>query len=91
MATLKNKEKRQELRHDLYNRLETVGVPLPQTVKDLRKILGINQADFAKMIGQSLSTLRKIEQNSGNITLGSVEKILEKFSLELVVKRRPKT
>jgi hypothetical protein len=42
------------------------------------------------MIGQSLSTLRKIEQNSGNITLGSVDKILEKFSLELVVKRRPK-
>jgi predicted transcriptional regulator len=91
MATLKNKDKRQELRHDLYHRLETVGVPLPQAVKELRKILGINQADFAKMIGQSLSTLRKIEQSSGNITFDSVHKILETFSLELVVKRRQNT
>jgi DNA-binding transcriptional regulator YiaG len=88
MATLKNKEKRQDLRHDLYRRLETDGVPLPQTVKELRKILGLNQAAFAKMLGQSLSTLRKIEQQSGNVTLESVLKILEKFSLELVVKRQ---
>ena len=88
MATLKDKTKRQNLRQDLYQRLDTDGVHLAETVKGLRKILGLSQEEFASMIGQSLATLRKIEQNTGNVTLLSVRRILERFSLELVVKRR---
>jgi len=90
MATLKNKTKRQNLRQDLDQKLDTDGVKLAETVKGLRKILGLSQEEFASMIGQSLSTLRKIEQNTGNVTLLSVRRILERFSLELMVKRRSK-
>jgi DNA-binding transcriptional regulator YiaG len=88
MAILKDKGKRQKLRQDLYERLDREGVSLSLAIKELRKILGLNQAEFAKLVGQSLSTLRKVEQANGNVTMKSVQKILTKFSFELVVVRR---
>lgn len=40
------------------------------------------------IIRDNLATLRKIEQNRGNITMDSVRKILDRYDLELVVKTR---
>jgi transcriptional regulator with XRE-family HTH domain len=60
---------------------------LAKAVKDLRKVLGLSQVEFAKLVGQSLSTLRKIEQDRGNVTLETIYRILKKFSLELAVVR----
>ncbi len=88
MAKLKDKNKRQTLRQQLYQSLDTDGVSVPQAVRELRKILGLDQTEFAQLVGMSLSTLRKIEQNQGNVTLHTLNRILEKFSLELIVKRR---
>lgn len=53
-------------------------------------MLGKDQAEFCDFIGIGLSTLRRIEQNNGNINLATVEKILKKFSLQLVVKTMPR-
>lgn len=90
MALLKDKDKRQKIRQDLYQKFESEGMSIPLAVKQLRKILGLSQVEFAKMVGQSLSTLRKVEQNHGNVTMKSIDKILEKFSLKIVVVRRKK-
>jgi transcriptional regulator with XRE-family HTH domain len=87
MATLKDQSKRQSIRHELYQQLDTRGLPLAKAVKDLRKVLGLSQVEFAKLVGQSLSTLRKIEQDRGNVTLDTIYRILSKFSLELAVVR----
>lgn len=90
MAILKDKDKRQKIRLDLYQKLDHEGVYLPRAIKELRKFLGMSQSEFAKLVGQSLSTLRKVEQANGNVTMKSIQKILQKFSLELVVVRRKK-
>lgn len=91
MPILRDKEKRKELRESLYKKMEDAGETLPEAVKALRKMLSKDQEEFAAYIGISLATLRKIEQNRGNVTIASISKILERFSLELVVKTRRKT
>ena len=88
MVLLRNKSKRDEVRQALYEKLDSTGLDIATAVKTLRKILAKSQEDFAVMTGVSLATLRKIEQNRGNVTIGSLEKILRLFSLTLVVKTK---
>lgn len=88
MPVAKNRETRQKLREQLYSNLNTGGVPIAETVKQLRKILAQSQPEFAENIGISVSVLRKIEQETGNVTLETLNKIFSKFSLELVVKKK---
>lgn len=90
MPLIRDKQKRNKLRHELYEALNSGGESLAAVVKSLRKMLGKDQASFAEYIGISLATLRKIEQESGNVTMASVHKILDRFSLELVVKVKPR-
>ena len=87
MPLLKDKEKRQLLRSELFQRLET-GEDIATTIKDLRKILGMDQQAFAALTGIGLSTLRRIEQRSANYSMKSLQKILEAFSLELVIRSK---
>jgi transcriptional regulator with XRE-family HTH domain len=49
-------------------------------------MLGKDQVEFSKFVGISVSALRRIEQESGNVTLSTVMKILNKFSMVLTVK-----
>lgn len=90
MRLLRDKEKRNLLRSELYEKLNSTGETIPVTVQSLRKILAKDQAEFSEMSGISLATLRKIEQNTGSVTLTTLTKILDKFSLELVVRRKKK-
>ena len=86
MRVLKDKKKRQELRADLYRRLANEGVGLPETIKQLRRILSLSQPEFAEKTGISLSALRRIEQGHKSYNLSTLEKILGYFDLKLVVK-----
>lgn len=90
MTVLRDKAKRQDLRQEFYERLGKSGVPLSEAVKILRKILAKDQTTFSREVGIAVSTLRKIEQNSGNVTLETVERILDKYSLELTVGTKQK-
>lgn len=90
MTLLRQKTLREKIRHDLYRDLEAEGVSIVRTFKDLRKMLAQDQTSFSKMVGLSLATIRKIEQEGGNVTLASLQKVLDKFSLELVVRIRKK-
>jgi len=87
MATLRDKNQRNDMRHQLYDDLATSGVDIAKFVKTMRKVLGQDQIEFCKTVGVGLATLRKIEQKNGNITLESLEKILKKFAVRLVVKK----
>lgn len=87
MPVLKNSEKRKELRADLYERLLS-GERIPVVLKDLRRVLAMSQEDFSKFCGISLSVLRRIEQDKGGYTMDSLNRILEKFSFELVVRKK---
>jgi DNA-binding XRE family transcriptional regulator len=85
MTIMKDKPKRQQLRQELYQKLDSRGVPISETVKSLRKILAKDQATFSEEVGVAISTLRKIEQENGNISLDIIYRILDRYSLELVV------
>ena len=87
MTKLADKDKRKVLRKNLYEKLEREGVTIPQAIKDLRRIMGLNQDEFAKRIGISLSALRRIEQGHDNFNFETLNKILNPFSLKLVVKK----
>lgn len=56
-------------------------------IKQRRKELGLEQVDLCEMADIGSTTLSKLEQGKGNITLDSLEKLIEvlglKFSLEL--------
>lgn len=88
MRLLRDKDKRNQLRADLYEKLDHSGESIPQTIKTLRKILAKDQAEFSEYVGISLATLRKIEQSGGGVTVATLKKIFDKFSLELVVRRK---
>lgn len=88
MSLLRDKNKRSALRSNLYQQLETNGVSLAETVKTLRKVLAKDQNEFSEATGVSLSTLRKIEQEGGSVSLATAQRILDKFGLELIVKTK---
>ena len=85
MTILKDKAKRQKLRQELYQKLDARGVSISETVKSLRKILAKDPASFSEEVGVAISTLRKIEQENGNISLEVICRILDRYSLELAV------
>lgn len=88
MPVVKDIKTRQILREQLYSNLNTTGLPIATTVKQLRKVLAKSQPEFADFIGISVSVLRKIEQQTGNVTIETLDKIFGKFSLELIVKKK---
>ena len=90
MPIIKDPLKRQEIRKELYSKLEMEGLGISETIKKLRRILSKSQPEFAEYIGISVSVLRKIEQKTGNVTIDTLDKIFSKFSLELVVKLKSK-
>lgn len=91
MTLLRDKAKRNVIRTALYDRLNGAGVSISETVSTLRKILAQDQATFSVQSGVSLSTLRKIEQEGGSVSLATLRKILDRFSLEIVVRAKPRT
>ncbi len=85
MPVLKNKETRNKIRHDFFLDISKRGEKISASVKILRKISGMDQNNFAKFIGISISALRRIEQENGNVNISTLLKILDKFNLELRV------
>ncbi len=52
-----------------------------QKIKHRRKELGLEQVDLCEMAEIGSTTLSKLEQGKGNITLDSLEKILTVLGL----------
>lgn len=88
MPVLRDKKKRNEIRHQFYQKLANEGETIPDAIKTLRKILAMDQQKFADHVGISVSTLRKIEQDNSNVNLDSIQKILQQFSLKLMIKTK---
>lgn len=56
---------------------------LGQAVASLRKLSGLTQPQFAKHRGISLQALRQIEQETGNPTVQTLERIAGVFGLRV--------
>lgn len=75
---------RAEIFDDIWRQLDEGSITLGETIYQLRtRITGLTQADFARMCKISLRTLRQLEQDNGNPTLGTVNSVLRAFGMQL--------
>ena len=54
---------------------------LGETIKKLRKLKKLSQQELAKLANVSDATISKLENNSGNITMESIQKIIKALGL----------
>ncbi len=83
----KTKERRSELRRELYARIDNGEIGLVEAVRMMRKIAAKSQADYAKLVGISPRVLKELERGVGNPTLETIRKILVPFRLDVGVRR----
>ncbi|MBS2018207.1 MAG: helix-turn-helix transcriptional regulator [Deltaproteobacteria bacterium] len=83
-----SKEKRAELRTELFARADKGELDLREALRMMRKIAGRSQAEYAKLVGVSPRVLIEFERGGGNPTLETLEKMLRPFGLELTLRRR---
>ena len=77
-------DQRREAKAQLYTDVTTGGVPIPEMVRRMRHITGLNQADFArKVAGISPQALAQIEQGRGNPTTATLNRIGHTFGLQM--------
>lgn len=70
--------------------IEAGRLSLGESVKRMRKISGLTQAEFARHRGVSLLTLKRIESGKSNPTVETLERIGRIFGLRVGFIRTPK-
>lgn len=83
-----SKEKRTELRAELFASADRGELDLREALKTMRKIAGRSQIEYAKLVGVSPRVLIEFERGGGNPTIETLEKILAPFGLELTLRRK---
>ncbi len=79
-------EERQRVLTGLKASLDRGDITLGQLVRGLRlDLLGMDQLDFSKVCRVSERTLKNIEADRGNPTLGTLHRILRPFGFEMGV------
>jgi transcriptional regulator with XRE-family HTH domain len=71
------------LRRTLIDRLSQAEPDIPQACRWIREAVGLNQEDFARLIGLSRPQLARIERGEANPTLESLLAIGKPFGLKL--------
>lgn len=72
------------MKETLYVDLARGDIDVREATRQMRKILGMNQKDYArKVAGISPRILSEFERGSGNPTLATLEKIASPFGLKI--------
>ena len=79
---------RREATLELYEALERGELSLQEVSKRMRRIVGMSQPAYAKLIGLSTQALMDFERGKGNPTLKSLQAIGRPFGLELGYRRK---
>ena len=88
---MKRPENTTELKAELKRDLDESRITLSEAIRRMRKIVGMNQKDYAKqVVGISPRILMDIERGQGNPTVETLNKIGRPFGYEvgLVPKKR---
>lgn len=73
-----------DMREDLYRDLASGRIDIRQATRQMRRILGMTQRDYAlKIADVSPRILSEFETGSGNPTLATLEKIAFPFGLKV--------
>ncbi len=71
----------------IYEEIDSGSIPLSQALKGLRRSIGKNQIDYAKLVGVSARIIRDFEQENGNPTIDTLSKIFKPFGFRVYLKR----
>ena len=73
-----------KLRHEFYKDLEEGNLgSLSNTIRKMRKVTGLTQPEYARLVGISPRVLIDLERVVGNPTLKTLEKITSPFGLHI--------
>lgn len=61
---------------------------LPDTIRKMRKAIGLTQIEYAKLAGVAPRVLIDLERGVGNPTLKTLEKLAAPFGLQVGLKRK---
>ncbi len=75
-------------RAELFDAMERGEVGLREAIRRARRIMGLNQAKYAALVGVSPRVLIDFERGVGNPTLESLEKIGTPFGFRVVYRPR---
>lgn len=81
------KERRAELRRELYARVDRGELGLAEAIRMMRKVVGKTQDEYARLVGVSPRIYKEIERGAGNPTVETLRKILRPFRLDVGVRR----
>ena len=82
-------EKVQELRKELFDRIDAGTITIADASRLMRKILGMNRKDYAKKILKiSHDSLQDVETEKGNPTIKTLQAIGKPFGLEVAFVRK---
>jgi DNA-binding XRE family transcriptional regulator len=85
----KRKARLNELRRAFYEDLDEGRLTsLSDTVRRMRKSIGLTQTDYAKLVGIAPRVLIDLERGVGNPTLKTLEKIAAPFGLCIALARK---
>lgn len=74
---------------DLLSKLAAGSVTHGEAIKSLRKdVTGLDQVKFARMCKISIRTLRNLEGDEGNPTIGSLNSVFHPFGYQIGVIKR---
>jgi DNA-binding XRE family transcriptional regulator len=78
------REEARERKLELYEQIKAGRITIGQATREMRKIVGMNQKDYAeKVLGIFPRVLLDIENDRGNPTLETLQKIAEPFGLKV--------
>ena len=81
---LPDKNEMTEMKEALYRNLATGEIGIREATRQMRKILGMTQKDYAKKIADiSPRILSEFENGTGNPTVATLEKIASPFGLKV--------
>ncbi|EDM25204.1 transcriptional regulator [Lentisphaera araneosa HTCC2155] len=69
----------EDLQNDLINNRCEIG----EAIKTMRKSIGLNQKDFAKLFGLTVNALSLLENDKSNPTLKTLNNIGSKFGFKI--------
>lgn len=79
-----NKKEMAEMKETLYRDLAVGDIGIREATRQMRKILGMTQKDYAKKIADiSPRILSEFENGAGNPTLATLEKLASPFGLKV--------
>mgnify|MGYP005841813453 CR=1 FL=1 len=89
MSEKDGKHRRKDLRRRFYDDLDDGRLTdLPDTLRRMRKAVGLTQTEYARLAGVAPRVLIDLERGVGNPTLKTLEKLAAPFGLRVGLTRR---